>query len=171
VGNTVPKWLFYVPQANHLETTPLVVDGTMYVTNSNEVWALEARTGRSVWHYKYAGSAIQYPNRGAAVLGDRLFFVSSDAHLIALRRQNGAVLWNVAVAEHEKGYSATLAPLAIRGKVIVGVSGGECGIRGYVDAYQAESGKRAWRFWTIPGPTAPKPGAATPPSFQAAPRG
>jgi alcohol dehydrogenase (cytochrome c) len=158
IGNAkqvVPKWIFHVPQSHHLETTPLVLDGIMYVTNSNEIWGLDAQSGRSIWHYKYTATKVNNPNRGAAILGNRVFFVSSDAHLIALHRQTGAVLWNRAFADHEKGYSSTLAPLATRDKVIVGVSGGECGIRGYVDAFDADTGKHAWRFWTIPGPGEP----------------
>ena len=151
VANLAPQWVFHVPDSNHLESTPIVVDGIMYVTNSNEVYALDALTGRAIWHYKYSRAKISNANRGAAVLGDRLFFVSSDAHLIALNRKTGSLLWQVQYADANKGYGASLAPLAIKDKVIVGVSGGECGIRGYIDSYEAASGKHAWRFWTIPG--------------------
>jgi alcohol dehydrogenase (cytochrome c) len=151
VANLAPKWVFHVPDSNHLESSPVVVDGVMYITNSNEVYALDALTGRPIWHYKYPRSKMTNSNRGVAVLGDRLFFVSSDACLIALNRKTGAVLWQVQYADSSKGYGASLAPLATKDKIIVGVSGGDCGIRGFVDAYEAESGKHAWRFWTIPG--------------------
>jgi alcohol dehydrogenase (cytochrome c) len=151
VANLAPKWVFHVPDSKHLESSPIVVDGIMYVTNSNEVYALDALTGRAIWHYKYSRSKISSSNRGAAVLGERLFFVSSDAHLIALNRKTGSLLWQLQYADSKKGYSATLAPLAIKDKIVVGVSGGDCGIRGYVDAYEAASGKHSWRFWTIPG--------------------
>ena len=155
VAQLVPKWVFHVPAATRLQVTPLVMDEVMYITNTNEVHALDARTGRSLWHYRRRNAKSAHGNRGVALWGDRLFFVSSDAHLIALDRRTGAVLWDVEYAQHGDGYSATLAPLAVDGKVIVGVSGGECGIRGYIDAYYAESGKQAWRFWTIPKPGEP----------------
>jgi alcohol dehydrogenase (cytochrome c) len=159
VGRLVPQWVIHVPDATRLEATPVVVDGVMYLTNSNEVFALDAKTGRSLWHYQRAKSSTNAPNRGVAVLGDRLFFVSSDAHLVALHIKSGAVLWDVRYADATKHYSASLAPLVTRDKVIVGVSGGDCGIRGYVDAYDAETGKHAWRFWTVPFPG--QPGAET----------
>ena len=155
VGNLVPAWVFHVPRSTRLQVTPLVAGGVMYITNTNEVYALDARTGRRLWHYERRNAKSTHGNRGVALLGDRVFFASSDAHLIALDRRTGAVVWDVEYAQHEKGYFATLAPLAIDGKVIVGVSGGDCGARGYVDAYYAESGKHAWRFWVIPGPGEP----------------
>jgi len=152
VERLVPQWVFHIPNATRLEATPVVVDGTMYVTNSNEVLALDAKTGRSLWHYQRAKNRTNAPNRGVAVLGDHLFFVSSDAHLVALHIKSGAALWDVRYADATKHYSASLAPLVTRDKVIVGVSGGDCGIRGYIDAYDAETGKHAWRFWTVPLP-------------------
>ena len=155
MGNLVPAWVFHVPRSTRLQVTPLVADGVMYITNTNEVYALDARTGRRLWHYKHRNAKSTHGNRGVALLGDRVFFASSDAHLIALDRRTGAAVWDVEYAQHEKGYFATLAPLAIDGKIIVGVSGGDCGAQGYVDAYHAESGKHAWRFWVIPGPGEP----------------
>jgi alcohol dehydrogenase (cytochrome c) len=155
VGGLTPQWVFHVPGAVRLEVTPIVLNGVMYVTNSNEVYALDANTGRSLWHYKYASAKKSDYNRGVAILGDRLFFVSSDAHLIALQLQTGAMLWDVEYARGDRNYSATLAPLAINGKVVVGVSGGDCGVRGFIDAYDAATGKRAWRFWTVPEPGDP----------------
>jgi alcohol dehydrogenase (cytochrome c) len=159
VGQLVPQWVFHVPGASRLEVTPIVVNGVMYITNGNEVYALDAKTGRSLWHYKRARSRTTGLNRGVAVLGDQLFFVSSDAHLIALSLKTGGVLWDVEYADASKNYSATMAPLAINGKVVVGVAGGDCGIRGYIDAYEAATGKHVWRFWTVPRPG--EPGAET----------
>ena len=155
VGRLVSQWVFHVPGSVRLEVTPIVAGGVMYITDGNEVYALDARTGRSIWHYKHVESKIDGLNRGVAILGDRLFFVSTDAHLIALQAKTGAVLWDVKYAEGDENYSATLAPLAIDGKVIVGVSGGDCGVRGFVDAYDAETGKQAWRYWTVPLPGEP----------------
>jgi alcohol dehydrogenase (cytochrome c) len=167
VGRLVPQWLFHVPGSNRLETTPVVEAGVMYVTNSNEVFALDATSGRLIWHYKLPGASRAIPNRGVALLGDSVYFVSGDATLTALDRRTGALLWCVRFAGPSKNYAATLAPLAIPNEVIVGVSGGDCGIRGYIDAYDAETGKHLWRFWTVP--RAGEAGAETwgghPPNF------
>ena len=125
----------------------------MYMTDVNQVHALDARTGRRIWHFEYRGSGKGTGNRGAALLGNKIFFVSNDAHLIALHTLTGALLWDQPYADLDENpkYHATLAPLAIDGKVIVGVSGGDCGIRGYVTAHDSETGKELWRFYTIPG--------------------
>jgi alcohol dehydrogenase (cytochrome c) len=155
IDQLIPQWVFHVPESKRLLTTPLVVDGIMYVTHSNEVYALDARTGRSIWYYKQAQAKKSEGNCGVAVLDHRVFFISSDVHLVALHAKTGAVLWDTPYGDHENNYSATLAPLAINGKVIVGVSGGDIGVRGYVDAYDAATGKQLWRFWTIPGPGEP----------------
>lgn len=156
VGSLVPQWVFHVSESRTLGTTPLVVDGLMYVSHSNEVYALDARTGRAIWHYKHAQAKKSEPNRGVALLDSQLFFVTSDVHLIALHAKTGALLWDTYYGDpNNDNYSATLAPLAINNKVIVGVSGGDIGVRGFVDAYDAATGKRLWRFWTIPGPGEP----------------
>lgn len=149
-GNVVAKWTYHVEGAARVEATPLVVDGVMYVTNSNEVHALDARTGRRIWRYADESSKIKRVNRGAAVLGDRVFFVTGDCQLVALNRLTGALLWTVRYADTEKGYFATMAPLAVKDRVIVGVGGGEKGIRGFVAAFSATTGKELWRFWTVP---------------------
>ncbi|HTM50752.1 MAG TPA: PQQ-dependent dehydrogenase, methanol/ethanol family [Bryobacteraceae bacterium] len=149
-GALVPKWVYRVDGANKLETTPLVYDGVMYITAANEVDALDARTGRRIWQYRDDRAASQRNNRGAALLGDRVFFVTSDARLVALHRNTGAVLWSKQFADTSKGYHATLAPLAVKDRVIVGVSGGDSGMRGFVSSYSAATGEELWRFYTIP---------------------
>src|SRR5438445_367605 len=150
VASLVPKWVYRVEGATHLESSPLVFEGVMYVTNSNEVHALDARTGRRIWQYRDDKAATQRVNRGAALLGDRVFFITSDAHLVALHRNTGAVLWDKQYADPAKGYHATLAPLAVKDRVVVGVSGGDSGMRGFVTAYSASTGEELWRHYTIP---------------------
>src|SRR5258707_14918972 len=103
-GSLVPKWVYRVEGATKLEATPLVFEGVMYVTNSNEVHALDARTGRRIWQYRDDKAATQRVNRGAALLGDRVFFITSDAHLVALHRNTGAVLWDKQYSDPNKGY-------------------------------------------------------------------
>lgn len=147
----VPKWTYHIEGATHLEATPLVFEGVMYVTNSNEVHALDARTGRRIWQYREEQVLRQDVNRGAALMGDRVFFVTSDGHLVALDRRSGAVLWDKEFASTKRGYYSTLAPLALKDRVIVGVSGGDEGIRGFVAALSASTGEELWRFWTVPG--------------------
>ena len=165
VRRLVPIWTFqtgFDTRGRGFETTPLVLDGVLYVTGSNNyAWAIDARTGRPFWQYRrelppdltYGASAPV--NRGFGILGDRLFMVTLDAHLLALDRRTGTVLWDVVLADYKVGYAATLAPLVLDGKVIVGNSGGEYATRGFIDAYDPETGGRIWRFYTIPGPGEP----------------
>jgi alcohol dehydrogenase (cytochrome c) len=126
------------------------------VTSVNEASALDARTGREIWHYRrprtqgLAGDAASGINRGAAILGDRIFMVTDNAHLLALRRLTGELLWDVEMADHRQNYGSTGAPLVAGGLVIAGVSGGDEGVRGFLDAYRPDTGERAWRFWTVP---------------------
>jgi hypothetical protein len=152
VANLVPVWTYHVDGALRLEATPLVVDGILYVTNSNELHALDARTGRKIFRYRDPHSDIRRVNRGAAVLGDRVYFVTGDCHLVALNRFTGALLFSVQYADPAKGYFATVAPLAVKDKILVGVGGGDTGIRGFVAALSAQTGKELWRFWTAPMP-------------------
>jgi alcohol dehydrogenase (cytochrome c) len=139
-----------------LQTTPVVVDGVMFVTSVNEAYALDARNGREVWHYKrartkgLAGDAASGINRGVAVLGDRVFMATDDAHLIALHRATGQLIWDVEMADWRENYGATGAPLVVGDLVVAGISGGDEGVRGFLDAYRASTGERVWRFWTIP---------------------
>ncbi|HEX7360949.1 MAG TPA: PQQ-dependent dehydrogenase, methanol/ethanol family [Bryobacteraceae bacterium] len=150
VADLVPKWTYHVRGARRLETTPLVFDGVMYITGSNEVDAIDASTGRKIWIYRNGLAGRHGLNRGVALLGNSVFFVSGDCHLVALQRSTGAFLWEKQFADASKGYYATLAPLALKDSVVVGVSGGESGMRGFVAAYSASTGKQLWRFYTIP---------------------
>jgi alcohol dehydrogenase (cytochrome c) len=154
------QWAAPIPGDSILQGTPIVVDGIMYVTGSGNpltVTALDARTGRQIWRYTRE-QPVRNPyennrsNRGVAVLGNRLFVGSLDANLIALDARNGAVLWQVTMADTMEGYELTSPPLVVKDKVIMGISGGEYAIRGFVDAYDVSTGKRLWRFHTIPGP-------------------
>lgn len=158
LGQLRARWAKQMPGSSVLEATPLVVDGTMYTSGPpGQVFALDARTGLEIWRYERWQKAVNpYQtnpfNRGVAVMGNRVFVGTLDATVVALDARTGRVLWETQVADTMKGYSITEAPLAIQGKVIVGVAGGEFGIRGFVDAYDAATGKRLWRFYTIPGP-------------------
>jgi alcohol dehydrogenase (cytochrome c) len=162
VKNLELKWVFQSQGQPNLQATPLVVDGIMYLTQPpNDVVALDAKTGRVFWVYEYAPSPEARPccagfvNRGLAILGDRLFMAAIDAHVVAIDAKSGAPLWKVKVADAAESYVMTLAPLVVKDKVIVGVAGGENGIRGFIAAYEARTGKEAWRFYTIPGPGEP----------------
>jgi PQQ-dependent dehydrogenase (methanol/ethanol family) len=152
------KWALEMPGRSVLESTPLVVDGTMYTAGQpGQVFAIDAQTGLVIWK-AVRQQAVVNPyqsnpfNRGVAMLGDRVFFGTLDAHLIALDARTGRTLWDTPVANTLEGYTITEAPLAIPGEVIVGVAGGEFGIRGFIDAYDPQTGKRIWRTYTIPGP-------------------
>jgi alcohol dehydrogenase (cytochrome c) len=158
-ASIVPKWVYHVPKANGLRTNPIVYDGVMYITNTNEVRALDARTGRLIWEYKDTRAKKESVNRGVAILGDKVFFVTADVHLVALDRRNGSVLWQKQYGRVEDGLFASAAPLAIRDKVIVGVAGGDSGMRGYVCAFSADTGEELWRFYTVPAKG--EPGAET----------
>ena len=157
VKRLVPKWIFPVPGAPRLEATPVVMDGIMYVTASNEAYALDATSGRRIWQYHeprtngILGEAAGGAQRGVAVSGDRVFMVTDGARLLALNRWNGQKIWDVQMGDYRKdNVSATGAPLVVGDLVVAGVAGGEEGVRGFVDAYRVSDGVRAWRFWTIP---------------------
>ena len=155
------KWVFQARSLENFTATPLVVDGVMYVTQApNDVVALDAATGRVFWVYEYTPSPESRPccgrvNRGVGILGDTLFMATIDAQLIALDAVTGRPIWKTAVGEPSQGYAMTVAPLVIDDKVVVGVAGGEYGIRGYIAAYDAATGDEVWRFYTIPGPGEP----------------
>jgi alcohol dehydrogenase (cytochrome c) len=155
------KWVWQANSLEKLEATPLVVDGVMYLTDPpNDVVAIDARTGRVFWRYRHQVPAGVVPccgrvNRGLAIAGDTLYMGTLDARLIALDAGTGRKRWDVQVADYRIGYALTLAPLVIRDKVIVGPAGGEMGIRGFVAAYDAKTGRELWRFKTIPEPGEP----------------
>jgi alcohol dehydrogenase (cytochrome c) len=158
IKNLELKWVFQAQSLQKFETTPLVVDGVMYMTQSpNDIVALDAKTGSAFWVYHYVPSRASrlccgVVNRGVAILGDTLFMATVDAHLVAVDARTGHGIWNVKLAEAASGYSITMAPLVVKDKVIVGVSGGEYGVRGFISGFDAETGQEAWRFNTIPGP-------------------
>jgi len=151
------KWVKQLETLADVETTPLVVDGVMYLTQSpSNVLALDASTGSQFWTYEHTlpeklSLCCGRQNRGVAILGETLFLGTLDAKLIALDAKTGAVQWETQSADPNTGYSKTAAPLVIGDKVISGIAGGEYGIRGFLDAYDAETGELAWRFYTIPG--------------------
>ena len=157
VNKLVPKWTFQTGVIGNFETTSLIRDNVLYVTGPlNVAWAIDARTGRQIWRYRRElpenlTACCGLVNRGFAMLGDKLFMTTLDAHLLALDMRTGAVVWDATMEKFSNGYAATIAPIVAKDKVIVGVAGGEFGIRGFIDAYDASTGKRAWRFYTIPG--------------------
>ena len=155
------RWSMQMPTGPLLEATPLVVDGIMYTTyttnNGQGVYALDARSGLTIWKYerrqKVTNPYQTNPfNRGVAIVGSRLFFGTLDGALVALDARTGRTIWEKQIANTMEGYSITAAPLAVKGEVIVGAAGGEFGIRGFLDAYDAATGKQLWRFYTVPGP-------------------
>jgi alcohol dehydrogenase (cytochrome c) len=152
------QWVFHSDNSKRLEVTPVVIEGIMLVTSANDAYALDARTGRVIWHHPMPTSegliddASQHLNRGVAVWHSHIYMNTDNAHLLCLDARSGHLLWDVPYADWKKNYGATSAPLVVRDKVIVGTSGGDDGVRGFVAAYDAETGKLAWRFWTIPGP-------------------
>ena len=156
VKNLRPAWIFQTEVVESLETSPLVINGVMYVTTSfNHVYALDAATGSQIWHYKHKmGPITTYccgpNNRGVAAYGDKVFMGTLDARLIALNAKTGKKVWDTQIANPELGYSETMAPTAVNGKILIGTNGGEYGIRGFVKAYDANSGRLLWTFHTTP---------------------
>ena len=156
VKNLRPEFSFQTEVRESMETAPIVVDGVMYMTTAfNHVYALDATTGKELWHYKHKMGAFTTfccgpNNRGVAVEGGKLFMGTLDAKLVALDAQTGKILWETEIADPEKGYSETMSPTVIDGKVLIGTNGGEYGIRGFVKAFNATDGKLAWTFYSIP---------------------
>ena len=161
VGRLKVKWVYQIPQIDRAETTPLVVDGVMFVTEApSNVVALDAATGRQYWRYDHElpddlRICCGRNNRGVAILGETLYMSTLDAHLVAIDARTGNLIWNTETADHRGGYSKTAAPLIVKDQVITGIAGGEFGIRGFLDSYNAETGEQEWRAWTIPGPDHP----------------
>ncbi|HEY3838683.1 MAG TPA: PQQ-dependent dehydrogenase, methanol/ethanol family [Bryobacteraceae bacterium] len=160
VKSLIPVWTFQTGKTDGgFSCTPLVADGVMYITSpGNRVFAIDATTGKELWHYYYAlpkefGLIYGPWNRGVA-LGDGLVFMGTvDNHLVALNTKTGKEVWNVEIESMKQcGCNITGAPLVVKDKVLVGVTGGDSAHRGYINAFFTKSGRRAWRFWTIPGP-------------------
>lgn len=151
-------WVFHPGNSQRLEVTPVVIRGVMYVTSANDVFAFDARTGRDLWHYQRPISsgllddAAAHKNRGVAVWQDSVYVETDDAHLLRIDARSGGLIWDVEYADKKKHYGATSAPLAVKDEIVVGTSGGDSGVRGFVAAYDALTGKEKWRFWTIPAP-------------------
>jgi len=161
VERLAPKWIFQSRLAGAIQATPLVDKGLMFVTGpSNHAYALDARTGHPVWHYaqtpvKGLPLCCGEQNRGFAMSRNRVFKVNLESQLVALDANTGAVLWQTEIADWRKGYTGTVAPLAVKNLVIVGMAGAEFATRGFIDAYDAATGKRVWRFYTVPAPGEP----------------
>jgi alcohol dehydrogenase (cytochrome c) len=151
-----PAFTFQTEVLESMETAPIVVDGIMYVTTSyNHIYAVDAATGKEFWHYKHKmGPVTTYccgpNNRGVAIMGNQLYMGTLDAKLVSLDAKTGKLLWATQIADPEVGYSETMAPVAVNGKVLIGTNGGEYGVRGFVKAFDAKDGKLLWTFHTIP---------------------
>ena len=149
-------WIFQTEVRELMETSPIVVNGVMYATTSfSHVYAIDAKTGEQFWHYKHAiGPITTYccgpNNRGVAVYEDKVYLATLDSKLVALDAKTGNKVWQSDIADPELGYSETMAPTVVKGKVLIGTNGGEYGIRGFVKAYDAKDGKLLWTFYTIP---------------------
>ena len=155
------EWTFQTGVLGKFEATPIILDGIIYISGAdNNAWAIDARTGRTIWRYRRdlpSGLSVccGRVNRGFAISGDKLLMVTLDVHLLALDMKTGSVVYDVEIDDYQLGYSGTVAPLVVNDKVIVGVSGAEFGVRGFIDAFYAETGEHAWRFWTVPSPGEP----------------
>jgi len=158
VAKMQAAWVFHPGNSQRLEATPVVVRGIMYVTSANDAFALDARTGRVLWHHSRPESsgllddAAGHKNRGVAVWQNWVYMETDDAHLLCLDARSGSLRWDVEYADKTRHYGATSAPLVVKDTVIVGTSGGDSGVRGFVAAYDAATGNLKWRLWTIPGP-------------------
>jgi len=165
VTRLTPQWVFTLPNLSQGQVTPVVVDGVMYVSAANDLYALDAGSGRQVWNYRrprtrgLTGVAARGVNRGVAVSGDRVFMATDHAHLIALNRASGALLWETQMADWRQNYNGTGAPMIVGNLVISGIAGGDEGARGFVAAYDQATGKEVWRFWAVPARG--EPGADT----------
>ena len=162
---TVPLWKQFLPDTDYyhenmkyfgLEVTPLVADGVMYLTGPHQAFALDALTGRKIWEYSrprtpgVVSDASLGTNRGMGILGDKVFMATDNAHLVAVNRTTGKPVWEVVMPDALQKYGSTVAPLVVKDLVVAGVSGGDWGIRGFLAAYKADTGQRAWRVWTVP---------------------
>jgi len=161
VARLSPQWMFQTGINGKFETTPLVEGGLMYITGpTNHAYALDLATGRQMWHYYKpvpagVNACCGQVNRGFAMLGERLYKVNLEATLVALDPKTGNTIWESKIDDFKKGYSATVAPLVAKNLVVVGIAGAEMGTRDFLDAFDADTGKKVWRFWTVPAPGEP----------------
>jgi alcohol dehydrogenase (cytochrome c) len=158
VNSLVSKWVYHIPGGGGLQCVPIVVDGVMYVTQPNEISALDSRSGRLIWHYQHIlphAPDREGPNRGAAAFDNKVYFTTTDSLLIALNASNGNVLWQSKIAESKDGYHSPAAPLVAKGKVMVGVTYGDRGLNGFLAAFDASTGEPLWHFNSIPKPGEP----------------
>jgi alcohol dehydrogenase (cytochrome c) len=152
------KWVFHSRDAGALEVTPVVAAGVMFVTSANDAFALDAATGNQLWHHVrpvtqgLVDDAASHHNRGVAILGNRIFMTTDNAHLLCLDARSGNVLWDVLYAPAKSNFGATSAPMVIKNLVVTGTSGGDDGARGFIAAFDSQTGKEVWRFWAIPAP-------------------
>lgn len=157
-GRLRAAWVFHSTTSDSMEVTPVVIDGLMFVTSANDAFALDARTGRTIWHFSRPVSqglvddASAHHNRGVGIWHSRVYMETDNAHLLCLDARSGHLVWDIPYADTSKNYGATSAPLVVKNEVLVGTSGGDDGTRGFLAAFDALSGKFLWRFWTIPGP-------------------
>lgn len=162
-GRLRAQWVFHSRNSQRLEVTPVVINGVMYVTSANDAYALDARTGRVLWSHTRSitsgliEDASAHHNRGVAVWHSRVYMETDDAHLLCLDARSGNLIWEVQFGDIKENPAngATSAPLIVNGKVIVAPAGGDAGVRGRIEAFDAETGKLVWNFWTIPGPGEP----------------
>ncbi|MGA7340002.1 MAG: PQQ-binding-like beta-propeller repeat protein, partial [Terracidiphilus sp.] len=158
VSRLAAQWVFHPRVVSPLEVTPVVVAGVMFVTSANDACALDAKTGKLLWRHErdptrgLVDDAGEHHNRGVGVLGTRIYMETDNAHLLCLDARSGGLIWDAAYATGNRNYGATSAPLIVKDEVVVGTSGGDDGVRGFLAAFDARSGKERWRFWTIPGP-------------------
>jgi len=158
VSQLQAHWVFHPRTVSPLEVTPIVVAGVMFVTSANDAYAIDASTGSVLWHHTRAISQGlvddpgQHHNRGVAILGTRIYMETDNAHLLCLDARSGHLIWEVPYATGNRNFGATSAPLIVKDKVVVGISGGDDGVRGFLAAFDANTGEEKWRFWTIPGP-------------------
>ena len=161
VGELELKWAYQIPQLDRSESVPVVVDGIMFITEApSNVVAVDAATGRRYWRYDHPlpddlRICCGRNNRGVAILGETIYMSTLDAHLVAIDARTGNLMWDKEVADHRSGYSKTAAPLIVKDEVVTGIAGGEYGIRGFIDSYNAATGELEWRANTIPGPDHP----------------
>ena len=155
VDRLAPAWIFPIASPRRLESVPLVVDGVMYVAHPNEVYALDAATGRQIWQYRRDPAEQRGNQRGVGVLGNLVYITTGDVHLVALDARTGSEVWTAKMDEFENGTWSPAAPFAIDGKIIAGSAAGDYGLNGWLDAYDAMTGERLWRWHTIPRPGEP----------------